>query len=146
MKRTALALLLTLGTSLAAMAQMTPVGLWKTIDDDGKTEKSLVRISDAGGGKLTGKVEKIFNPDKQEARCEKCSDARKDQPILGMTLFSGLAKDPDEDAVWEGTKILDPDNGKEYRMRIKMVDGGKQLQLRGYIGPFFRTQTWIRAE
>ena len=141
-----IALSLTLGASLAALAQMTPVGLWKTIDDDGKTEKSYVRIVDAGGGKLTGRIEKIIDPAKQDDKCTKCTDARKDQPLLGMTLFAGLAKDPDEDDVWEGTKILDPNEGKEYRMRIKMIDGGRKLQLRGYIGPFYRTQVWVRAQ
>ena len=142
----AIALSLTFGASLAALGQTTPVGLWKTIDDDGKTEKSHVRIADAGGGKLTGKIEKIIDPAKQDDKCTKCTDARKDQPFLGMTLFAGLAKDPDEDDVWEGAKILDPDKGEEYRMRIKMIDGGKKLQLRGYLGPFYRTQEWIRIE
>ena len=146
MKRHALALMLGFCASFAALAQMTPVGLWKTIDDDGKTEKSYVRIADTGGGKLAGKVEKIIDPAKQEDKCDKCTDTRKGQPVLGMTLFSGLAKDPDEDAIWEGTKILDPNNGKEYRMRIKMLDGGRKLQLRGYIGPFYRSQEWVRAE
>ncbi|HYP32823.1 MAG TPA: DUF2147 domain-containing protein, partial [Burkholderiaceae bacterium] len=56
--------------SVVAMAQTTPAGLWKTIDDDGKTEKSLVRIVDTGGV-LTGKVEKIFDPAKADAKCEK---------------------------------------------------------------------------
>ena len=63
----------------AAAAQMTPVGLWKTIDDDGKTEKSLVRITESGGI-LTGIIEKIFDPAKQDAKCDKCTDDRKDKP------------------------------------------------------------------
>ena len=33
----------------AALAQATPAGLWKTVDDETKAEKSLVRISDNGG-------------------------------------------------------------------------------------------------
>ena len=55
MIRIAAALTLSL-SSLVAMAQMTPVGLWKTIDDDGKTEKSLVRITESGGV-LSGTIE-----------------------------------------------------------------------------------------
>jgi uncharacterized protein (DUF2147 family) len=145
-KKIALTLLLTVGASLSALAQVTPVGLWKTIDDDGKTEQSRVRISDGGGGKLTGKVEKITNPARQDAKCDKCTDARKDQPVLGMTLFSGLVKDPGEEDIWNGARILDPDKGEEYRMRVKMIDGGSKLQLRGYLGPFYRTQVWQRVE
>ena len=128
-----------------AWAQNSPVGLWKTIDDDGKTEKSLVRITD-GGGTLTGKIEKIFDPAKQDSRCDKCSDERKDKPVLGMTILRNLKQDDDDKDAWSGGEILDPNNGKTYKARIKPIEGGKQLQMRGYIGPFFRTQVWQRVE
>jgi uncharacterized protein (DUF2147 family) len=133
--------------SVAAMAQATPAGLWKTIDDDGKTEKSLVRITDAGGV-VTGKVEKIFDPAKANAKCEKCEGALKDQPVVGMTIISGVKHDPEEDNLWNGGEIVDPNNGKSYKVRLKPIEGGKKLEVRGYIGtPFLgRTQTWVRVE
>ena len=129
-----------------AAAQNTPVGLWKSIDDETKTEKSLVRITEAGGT-LTGKIEKLMDPTKQDAKCDKCSDARKDQPVLGMTIITGVRAGSDK-ALWEGGEILDPNNGKAYKVRIKPIDGGKKLEVRGYIGaPMLgRTQTWIRVE
>jgi uncharacterized protein (DUF2147 family) len=127
-----------------AWAQATPVGLWRTIDDETGKPKSLVRIVDEGGV-LTGKVEKLLNPDKQDAKCDKCEDARKDQPVLGMTIIEGAKKDPDE-AYWTGGKILDPNNGKIYRLRLTPQDDGKTLQVRGYLGPFWRNQTWQRVE
>ena len=132
-------------TGLSAWAQNTPVGLWKTIDDDGKTEKSLVRISEAGGV-LTGKIEKIFDAAKQDSKCDKCTDERKDQPVLGMTILRNLKQDGDDKEIWTGGEILDPNNGKTYKARLKPLDGGKQLQMRGYLGPFYRTQVWVRAE
>lgn len=129
-----------------AAAQQTPVGLWKSIDDETKTEKSLVRITEAGGT-LTGKIEKLMDPTKQDAKCDKCSDARKDQPVLGMTIITGVRAGSDQ-TLWEGGEILDPNNGKAYKVRIKPIDGGKKLEVRGYIGaPMLgRTQTWIRVE
>ncbi|MFM8638232.1 MAG: DUF2147 domain-containing protein [Betaproteobacteria bacterium] len=129
-----------------AAAQQTPVGLWKSIDDETKTEKSLVRITEAGGT-LTGKIEKLMDPTKQDAKCDKCSDARKDQPVLGMTIITGVRAGSDK-TLWEGGEILDPNNGKAYKVRIKPIDGGKKLEVRGYIGaPMLgRTQTWIRVE
>ena len=129
-----------------AEAQTTPVGLWKSIDDETKTEKSLVRITEAGGA-LVGRIEKLLDPTKQDAKCDKCSDARKDQPVTGMTIISGV-KASDDKSLWEGGEILDPNNGKTYKVRIKPVDGGKKLEVRGYIGaPMLgRTQTWIRVE
>jgi uncharacterized protein (DUF2147 family) len=136
---------LTLASAATAWAQNTPVGLWKTIDDDGKTEKSLVRITD-GGGTLTGKIEKIFDAAKQDSKCDKCTDERKDRPVLGMIILRNLKLDADDKEAWSGGEILDPNNGKTYRARLKPVEGGKQLQMRGYMGPFFRTQVWQRVE
>jgi len=133
--------------SVVAMAQNTPAGLWKTIDDDGKTEKSLVRITDAGGV-ITGKVEKIFDPAKANAKCEKCEGELKDQPVVGMAIITNVKQDPEETNLWNGGQIVDPNNGKSYKVRLKPIEGGKKLEVRGYIGtPFLgRTQTWIRVE
>ena len=131
-------------TSLSAFAQMSPVGLWKTIDDETKQEKSFVRLTEAGGV-LSGKVEKIVDPTKQDEKCDKCTDARKDQPKLGMTIVEGVKKNADE-PYWDGGTILDPNNGKTYKLRLTPKDGGKALEVRGYVGFFFRNQTWVRVE
>jgi uncharacterized protein (DUF2147 family) len=131
----------------AALAQATPVGLWKTIDDETKKEKSLVRITD-DSGVLTGKIEKLLDPTKQDSKCDKCTDERKDQPVLGMTILRKVRQNNDDKDRWDGGDILDPNNGKEYRVRLKPVNDGKALEVRGYIGaPLLgRTQTWIRVE
>ncbi|MDO8419724.1 MAG: DUF2147 domain-containing protein [Rubrivivax sp.] len=143
MKKTLTALALTFAAA-AALAQATPVGLWKTIDDETKQEKSLVRLSEANGV-LSGKVEKIVDPTKQDEKCDKCTDARKDQPKLGMTIVEGVKKNADE-PYWDGGTILDPNNGKTYKVRMTPKDGGKALEVRGFIGPFYRNQQWIRVE
>jgi uncharacterized protein (DUF2147 family) len=127
-----------------AMAQATPTGLWKTIDDETKVEKSLVRISD-NAGVYTGKIEKILS-DKPDAKCLECSDERKDQPVQGMTIIRNFKASADDKGSWDSGDILDPNNGKVYKVRIKPIDGGKTLQVRGYLGPFYRTQTWQRVE
>ncbi len=127
-----------------AWAQATPAGLWKTIDDETKQEKSLVRIVDTAGV-FSGKVEKILDPAKQDGKCEKCTDARKDKPVLGMTIVEGVKKNADE-AWFDGGTILDPNNGKSYKVRMTPKDGGKALEVRGFIGPFYRNQTWQRVE
>ncbi len=136
-----LALLAAAGT---ALAQATPAGLWKTIDDETKQEKSLVRISD-NGGVLTGTIEKLTDPAKADSRCEKCEGAKKDQPIVGMTIIEGVKKNA-EQPYWDGGTILDPNNGKTYKVRLTPKDEGKVLEVRGFIGPFYRNQTWLRAQ
>jgi uncharacterized protein (DUF2147 family) len=126
--------------------QATPVGLWKTIDDETKQEKSLVRISDAAGV-LSGRIEKLTDPTKQDAKCDKCDGAKKDQKVIGMTILEGVKRDAGADH-WDGGTILDPNNGKVYKVRLTPKDGGKSLDVRGYIGaPMLgRTQTWLRVE
>jgi uncharacterized protein (DUF2147 family) len=105
-----------------------------------------VRISDAGGV-LSGKVEKIAEASKQESKCDKCTDERKDKPVLGMVIIRNAKADADKEH-WEGGDILDPNNGKVYKLRLKPIDGGKKLEVRGFIGMALlgRTQTWIRVE
>jgi len=127
-----------------AFAQASPVGVWKTIDDETKQEKSHVRITEASGV-LSGKIEKLLDPSKQDSKCDKCTDARKDQPVMGMTIIEGVKKNPDE-PYWDGGTILDPNNGKTYKLRLTPKDGGKTMEVRGFIAFFFRNQTWVRVE
>jgi uncharacterized protein (DUF2147 family) len=131
-----------------AHAQGTPVGVWKTIDDATKKEKSLIRITESGGV-LTGKLEKLLDPaTPADAVCKECTDERKDKPLVGMTLIRNVKQSDGDKGLWDGGDILDPNNGKVYKVRLKPIDGGAKLDVRGYIGmPMLgRTQTWIRAE
>jgi uncharacterized protein (DUF2147 family) len=130
-----------------ALAQATPAGLWKTVDDSTKKEKSLVRIVESGGV-YTGKVEKVIDPDApKDAVCKDCTDDRKDKPVVGMTIIRNMKASGDKD-VFEGGDILDPNNGKVYSAKLTLVEGGKKLDVRGYVGtPLLgRTQTWQRVE
>ena len=132
------------GFSVSAMAQMSPVGVWQTIDDKDGTVKSEIRIVE-NAGVVTGKIEKILDTKaKQDDKCVECTDERKDQPILGMEIMRGLKKAEGKD-VWEGGNILDPKNGKVYKATVTPIEGGKKLQMRGYIGFFYRTQIWNRV-
>ena len=146
MIKTALTAMALSMASLSAFAQMSPVGVWKTIDDDTKKEKSLVRITE-NNGVYSGKIEKFLDPDsKPDAVCDKCTDERKDKPILGMTILRNLKQSADDKTVYDGGDIVDPNNGKVYRSRLKPIEDGKKLEMRGYIGPFYRTQHWLRVE
>ena len=127
-----------------AVVGASPVGLWKTIDDETGQAKSLVRIVEVNG-MLSGRIEKLLTPGKESQVCEKCEGELKDKPVLGMEILRGLKKG---DGVWEGGTILDPNNGKFYRSQLKLVDGGKKMELRGYIGiPLLgRSQNWLREQ
>lgn len=124
-------------------AQMTPEGLWRSIDDKSGQPKAEIRIAAQPGG-LTGTIERALQPS-QEPLCTQCPGDRKGQPKLGMEIIRGAHKAPDKD-VWEGGKILDPENGREYTLRLTPIEDGKKLEVRGSFGPFGRTQTWVRVQ
>ncbi|CAM2937095.1 DUF2147 domain-containing protein [Pseudoalteromonas distincta] len=133
----------TIFASQSAFAAITPVGLWKTIDEDTNQAKSYVRITQTNGV-LSGKVETILNPAKQNDICTECDDELKDQPILGMTIIKNVKAQ--DDGIWGDGEILDPTNGKTYTLQLTPQEEGKKLEVRGYIGFFYRNQYWIRVE
>ncbi len=131
--------------AFSAQAQMSPVGNWHTVDEKTGEVKSEIRVID-NGGTVTGTIAKLLRKDvKQDQVCEKCSDDRKDKPLIGMQIIRGAKKSEAKD-VWEDGKILDPENGKTYGLRLTPIEGGKKLEVRGSIGPFGRTQTWVRTQ
>ncbi len=128
-----------------ASAQMTPVGVWHTINDKTKEISSEVHVVEVAG-MLSGKIMKLLRKEaKQDAVCDECTDDRKGKPLLGLEIIRG-AKKADGKEVWEDGKILDPENGKNYTLKLTPIEAGKKLEVRGSIGPFGRTQTWVRVQ
>ena len=129
-----------------ALAQMTPVGRWTTIDDKTGEAKTEVVITERDG-LLYGRLDKLLRKEAdQAARCDKCEDDRKDKPLLGLEILRGAKKAEGKD-VWEGGKIVDPESGTVYSARLTPIDGGKKLEMRGFVGIALlgRTQTWNRV-
>ena len=132
---------------LAAQAQLQAqhplAGAWKTIDDKTGQARSIVTISERDGiyvGRITQRLgEQTANLE----NCDKCSDDRRGMPIIGLEIIRGMKK-ADGAEHYEGGQILDPEEGKLYRLRLTPIEGGKKLQVRGYLGPFWRTQVWER--
>lgn len=123
----------------------TPTGLWKSIDDKTGKPRSLIRITESNG-EYSAVVEKgLLATDTGEAVCDKCTDERKGQKIIGMTIVKGLKE---KNGVYQGGEILDPDNGKTYKCKMKLDETGNKLEVRGFIGIslFGRSQTWTREE
>ena len=123
----------------------TPVGTWRTIDDSTGKAKSIVEITEHDG-QLQGTVLKVLQSDQGEHPiCKDCKGDLHNQPVEGMTILSGMTRDGDE---WSGGRILDPNNGKNYKCKMSMLDGGAKLKVRGYIGFSLmgRNQVWERVE
>ncbi len=132
-------------TSPAARADnASPVGLWRNVDDVSGKRRALIRITDSNGT-LQGKIEKVFLALNESPTCTKCEGTLKNAPVIGLVILSGLKKDGAE---YTSGQILDPDSGKVYSSKIHLTDGGKKLNVRGYIGVSMlgRSQIWVRQE
>ena len=123
---------------------LSPAGRWRTVDDRNGQVKSIVVIDEANG-EFRGRVDKIFSPPAPKANpvCEKCTGDKKGKPVLGMEIMWGLRKSGDE---YTGGRVMDPEDGKIYKCKLRLIEGGKKLELRGYVGFSLigRTQTWVR--
>lgn len=142
----AAAFVLTAMSQPAAAADTdSPVGIWKTIDDNTNKAKSHVQIWE-NKGVLYGKVVKLLDPPEPNPLCDKCKGKRYNKPVIGMIILWGLKKDDPE--WWKDGNIMDPDNGKTYGCKLKVTNGGKQLDVRGFVGFSLlgRTQTWHRVK
>jgi uncharacterized protein (DUF2147 family) len=125
-------------------ASDSPVGSWRTFDDHTGKERGRVRIWDQDGA-LYGSVESTIDPEEAKRSCVKCTDDRKDKPIIGLNIIRGLRPDGQR---WSGGEVLDPETGSIYRCTLRLEDGGRKLVLRGYLGVSLlgRSQTWLRAD
>jgi uncharacterized protein (DUF2147 family) len=130
--------------SMNSIAQ-TAVGKWATIDDKTNKKKSIVELYKVDG-KLYGKITYLFPREGRgdNPKCTKCTGDRKDKPLIGLQIVRGLTWDGSE---WEDGTIVDPEDGKVYTVKMWLEpNNANYLNVRGYIGPFFRTQKWIKVD
>ncbi len=143
MKKTILSTLFFCAFAVASvLAQGTPVGIWKTVDDNTGETKSQVEIYEQNG-KYFGKVVKLLiKPD--DTICEKCKGAKKNKPVVGMVIIEDLEKHKD---YWKNGTIMDPENGNEYGCSVWFENGdNNELKVRGkHWTGLYRTQTWYRV-
>ena len=128
--------------SSPALAADSPVGRWRTVDDKSGKVRSEVEIYEQGG-KLFGKIVALPDPNDAQGKpkvCGKCQGADENQPIVGLVIIRDLSASGDH---YKGGSILDPDDGKVYKAEIWVEDG--KLKVRGYLGMFYKTQTWVKG-
>ena len=146
MRKTFKTLLLALPLMMAALSASAAdgaVGRWKTIDDETGKVKSIVEITQAANGSLSGKVVDILHSDKgPNPVCDGCEGANKNKPVKGMTILWNLKADGAN--AWSGGTILDPGNGKTYKSKMKLQTGGAKLDVSGCVAFICRAQTWVR--
>ena len=145
MRKTLMAAMLAvplMALSLVASAADPVVGRWKTIDSETGKPKSFVEITQAANGTISGRIVELINPSKPNPTCDKCKDDRRNKPITGMEIIRGMKAEGGGE--YAGGTILKPDEGKVYKSKMELVDGGKKLEVSGCIAFICKSQTWIR--
>ena len=142
MKKIALALSVFGLTALANAADPLHGTVWKTIDDQTKQAKALVKFTESNGT-LSASIQQVLTKG-EEKICTKCTGKYANKPLAGVTIVRNLKN---VDGKYEGGTIVDPQTGKEYKLKGELAPGGKQSNLRGFIGVSLagRNQTWVRA-
>ncbi len=134
---------LLLAMAAGASAQDAPLGRWKTIDDATGKPKSVVEIYRARDGSVAGRVVEILDlKDGPNPPCKACKGALHGKPIRGLVILWGLR--PDGDGGWSGGRVLDPENGKDYKAKLALLEDGRALGMSGCIAFFCRQQVWRR--
>lgn len=126
----------------AAPAAESPAGKWRTVDDKTGKVVSEVEVYEQGV-KVWAKITGLTEPNDKQGKpktCTACTGADKDKPIVGLVIIKDLAPSGDR---YKGGTILDPEDGKIYRAEVWMEDG--KLKVRGYLGVFYKTQTWLKG-
>jgi uncharacterized protein (DUF2147 family) len=138
----AVLLLWLLPAAITLADEPTPVGLWKTIDDRTHKPRGTVRIYEENG-EYFGRIESSFNAAEQKEICDKCSDDRRDKPIVGLVILRSMMK---HGAEYSGGEILDPETGSVYKCLFTLSGDGEKLYVRGYFVARLlgRTQVWQR--
>jgi uncharacterized protein (DUF2147 family) len=140
-----LSLVVFIGVLVAYSFGQSSIGKWVTIDDKTGKKKSIVELYKEDD-KLLGKIIYLYPREGREpnAKCDKCTDDRKNEPLVGMQIVRDLVWDG---GAWLDGTIVDPENGKVYDLKLWVdKDTPDKMSVRGYIGPFYRTQTWLKAD
>lgn len=130
-----------LAMPLATLAADPAIGRWKTIDGDTGQAKSIVEISQNADGSLSGRIVELLNPSRPNPTCDKCKDDRKNKPITGMEIIRGMRRDGED---YAGGTILKPDEGKVYKSKMELIEGGSKLEVSGCVAFICKSQTWLR--
>ena len=125
----------------ALMLGQSVLGNWKIIKKESGEARSIVKIYEEDG-EVYGRVTRILNEEKRDKLCTKCKGEDKNKKIEGLVLMKHFHKDGERYV--DGT-IMNPDDGKVYRSKIWLdEDNPDLLNVRGYVGIFYKTVQWQR--
>ena len=130
-----------LAFSVSAQQHASPVGKWRTLDDETHKPMTISEIYEAKNGTLAARiVENLGMP----ATCSGCSGQYKGKPFVGIVTLWNLK--PQDDGSWGGGSGYKPSKDRSFNAKsVRLIDGGKNLEVRGCVAFICHTAVWERV-
>lgn len=136
------AVLASLSFAVSAQHHATPVGKWKTLDDKTGKAMTISEIYEAKNGTLAAKITENLG---MSATCEECSGQYKGKPYVGIVTLWNLKANAD--GSWGGGNGYKPSEDRNFNAKsMKLIDGGKKLEIKGCVAFICKTATWVRVD
>ena len=129
-----------LSTTLFAQADNI-IGKWLTEDKEAKVE--IYKSNNFYYGKIVW-LKEPNNPKTGKPWLDEQNEnpSKKLQPLMGSLTLLGFKFD---DGEYTEGKVYDSRDGKTYTGKLWLTDNNT-LKMRGYVGIFYSTETWIRIK
>ena len=130
----------TLAFSAAAQDASSPIGKWKTLDDESGKPMTITEVYRAKNGTLAAKiVENLGLP----PTCDECSGPNKGKPFVGMVTLWNLKE---KDGGWGDGNGYKPSDDRKFNAKsVKLIEGGNKLKIKGCVAFICRDATWVRV-
>ena len=127
--------------SASASNPASPIGKWRTMDDETGKPMTVTEIYQAQNGTLAAKiVENLGLP----ATCSECSGANKNKPFVGIVTLWNLS--PTSNGKWGNGNGYKPSEDRHFKVKsVELIDNGERVRVTGCVLFICKKAEWVRV-